>query len=78
MNIVDAATGLLDMAYGNVPTPTVHVMRSDGFPVADGVDMLVGQAIECFRIWTGAAVPPAVFRKAAEDELLRRAEEESC
>ena len=72
-----AATGLLDMAYGDAPTRSVAALRGDGVPVADGLDMLVGQAIGCFRIWTGQEVRPVVFRSAAETELQRRRQEES-
>lgn len=74
---LDAASGLLDMAYGNAPTRSVAALRHDGIPVADGLDMLVGQAIGCFRIWTGEEVDSFVFRNAAETELHRRREEDS-
>ena len=72
-DVVDAATGLLDMAYGDVPTPAVRLARDRGIPVADGLDMLVGQAAASFHIWTGVGVAASVFRIAAEEELLKRA-----
>lgn len=72
--LTDLATGLLDMPYCDVPTPAVALMRSRGLPVADGLDMLVGQAVASFAIWTGSEVDAAVFREAAEQELLKRAQ----
>lgn len=72
-DVVDAAIGLLDMAYGNVPTLAVRLARDRGIPTADGLDMLVGQAAASFRIWTGMSVAASVFRIAAEEELLKRA-----
>jgi shikimate dehydrogenase len=75
---LDAATGLLDMAYGDIPTRSVAILRDRGLPVADGLDMLVGQAVGCFRIWTGRDVEPMVFRGGAESELRRRQEDLQC
>jgi shikimate 5-dehydrogenase len=72
--LTDLATGLLDMPYRDVPTPSVVLMRSRGLPVADGLDMLVGQAVASFEIWTGSEVDAAVLREAAEQELLKRAQ----
>lgn len=72
--ILSAATGLLDMAYADNPTRSVTELQDRGVPVADGLDMLVGQAVDCFEIWSGSKVPPTVFRRAAEAELRRRAE----
>jgi shikimate dehydrogenase len=71
--LMTAATGLLDMPYRDVPTPAVALLRKRGLPVADGLDMLVGQAVASFQIWTGLAVTAAVFRDAAEQEILKRA-----
>lgn len=70
--LLESATGLLDMSYGDKPTPSVETLRKRGVPVADGLDMLVGQAVGSFAIWTGVDVDPAVFRTAAEQELAKR------
>ena len=71
--LISEASGLLDMPYRDTPTPSVVLFRKRGLPVADGLDMLVGQATACFRMWTGRQVPAAIFRNAAEQELLKRA-----
>jgi shikimate dehydrogenase len=63
---VEAATGLLDMAYGFEPTPAVITALRLGLPVADGVAMLIGQAVESFRLWTGRAAPEDAMRAELE------------
>jgi shikimate dehydrogenase len=70
--ILSDALGLLDMAYGNADTPAVEFMKQQGLPVADGLDMLVGQAVASFEIWTGLSIDPEVMRSAARRELTRR------
>ena len=69
-----AEFGFFDMAYGDHETPAVTEMRRRGVPVAEGLDMLIGQALASFRIWTGVAIDPAVMRDAARAELERRRE----
>lgn len=70
--VLEAATGLFDMAYGDEPTGSVTESRRRGIPVAEGLDMLVGQAVESFRLWTGVAADPEIMRAAARTELFRR------
>ena len=57
-DLIDVASGLFEMPYASGVTPATLAMRQLGRPVAVGVDMLVAQAIESFRLWTGCA-PPA-------------------
>ncbi len=71
-HMLASALGLLDMAYGDVATPAVTSLRELGLTVAEGIDMLVGQAVGSFKIWTGVTVDPSIMRRAAEEELLRR------
>lgn len=63
--IVESARGLLDMVYGSTMTPAVAGAVRRGIPATDGVRMLVGQALESFRLWTGRSVPPDVMFDAA-------------
>lgn len=70
--LLAGAVGLFDMAYGDDVTPAVAEMRRRGLPVAEGLDMLIGQAVASFEIWTDAMIDPAVMRKAALEELARR------
>lgn len=50
--VLDRASGLLEMVYGSAPTPSELIMRARGAPVAPGIDMLIGQAMASFRLWT--------------------------
>lgn len=63
--LVRTSVGLLDMAYGDDPTPAVLEARDRGLPVADGVDMLVAQAARAFELFTGHRVPTEVLAGAA-------------
>lgn len=76
-NILSSAQGLFDMAYRDGATPAVAKLRARGMAVAEGLDMLIGQAVGSFKIWTGVAIDPAVMRAAAEGELLRRSMEDA-
>ena len=69
------ATGLFDMAYGGSPTPAVVEARDRGLPTSQGLDMLVGQALVAFRIWTGQEVDRNVMKQAAVEEIKRRMED---
>lgn len=51
--VLDGSVGLLDMTYGSGPTPSEMLVRSMGHPVAPGIDILIGQAMASFRLWTG-------------------------
>ena len=72
-DLLESALGLLDMTYGDDITPAVRLARQRGIPVAAGLDMLIGQAVASFLIWTGIETDPSVMRMAAENELARRA-----
>jgi shikimate dehydrogenase len=65
-DVLSLAAGLLDMAYGPRPTPAVMSMRSLGYPVVEGVDLLLAQAARSFEIWTGRSPPLAAMRKAVK------------
>ena len=46
--------------------------RVRGCRVQDGLEMLVQQAVEQIRIWSGKRADPAVLRRAALDALGSR------
>lgn len=63
---ITSHSGLLDMPYAAGPTPASTVMRAAGRPVADGPDMLLGQAVGAFRLWTGMRPDEHAMRLALE------------
>lgn len=60
----DGLTGLIDLPYGDQPTPAVVEARSLGVPVFDGIGVLVAQAAGSFTLWTGLEAPIDVMRQA--------------
>lgn len=63
--ILDGAAGLVDMPYGPAPTPAVVEAERLGIACSPGLDMLLGQAMAAFTIWTDApADETAMFRAA--------------
>ena len=57
-------SGLLDMPYATGTTPAAVEMRHAGRPVAEGPDMLLGQAAASFRLWTGMEPDTTAMRQA--------------
>lgn len=54
-----------DAVYNPLETRLLKAARDAGAEVADGLEMLVGQAAEQFRIWLGVQPPQAEMREAA-------------
>jgi shikimate dehydrogenase len=48
---------LLDVVYEGWPTPLARAARDAGMTVVPGLDMLVHQAAEQFRLFTGVDAP---------------------
>ena len=65
---------VLDAVYQPLETVLLAAARAAGARCVDGLWMLVHQAVEQQRLWTGRVVDPAVMRRAAESELARRRE----
>lgn len=64
--VIAESVGLLDMAYGPLPTPSIIAARTLGLPTVDGLEMLVGQAALSFEAWIGAVAPYDVMMEAAQ------------
>lgn len=64
--VVEGAVALFEMPYAAGPTPASLAMSESGRPVAPGVEMLIGQALESFRLWTGCRAPTDAIRQALE------------
>lgn len=63
--ILEAAAGLVDLAYGPQPTPASAAMAAEDRPVVDGLTLLVDQAAASFELWTGHPAPRGVMEAAA-------------
>jgi shikimate dehydrogenase len=64
---IDACAAFIDMTYGLTDAPSLVMARERDLPVADGIDMLIGQAIEAFTVFTGLDAPVAVIEAAARN-----------
>lgn len=63
--IFEDCVGLIDMTYGSTETHAVIKAKKRGLPYADGLDMLVGQAVAAFELFTGVSAPLDVLSAAA-------------
>ena len=63
--ILRLAAGLVDLAYGELATPAVDQARATGLPAVDGLEVLVTQAADSFRLWTGHEPNLEVMHRAA-------------
>lgn len=66
------AATVFDTVYRPLETRLLREARERGCRVQDGLDMLVHQAVEQIRIWSGKRADPALLRRAALEELARR------
>ncbi len=58
-----------DTVYNPPETPLIKVAKMRGCEVVYGLDMLVYQGAESFKIWTGIEAPIEIMRKAARRAL---------
>jgi shikimate dehydrogenase len=56
-----------DLAYGPGETELARTARKRGAVVVDGLEVLVHQGAESFRIWTGLTPPIEAMRRAVRD-----------
>ena len=65
--LVEAASGLVDLAYGRVDPPSTVRARELGLAVVDGIEFLALQAGQSFTWWTGLQAPMEVMLEAAKN-----------
>lgn len=56
---------VVDMVYGDEPTPVCRWGRERGARVVDGLEVLVRQGARSLELWTGQSAPVATMRAAA-------------
>jgi 3-dehydroquinate dehydratase/shikimate dehydrogenase len=57
---------VFDLVYSPEETPLIAQARAAGCWTIGGIEMLIGQAVRQFEMWTGAAPPSGLFRDAVE------------
>jgi shikimate dehydrogenase len=60
---------VFDTVYRPLETRLLREARARGCRVQDGLEMLVHQAVEQIRLWSGKRADPALLRRAALDAL---------
>lgn len=60
---------IFDTVYRPLETRLLREARERGCRTQDGLDMLVHQAVEQIRLWSGKSADPAQLRRAATREL---------
>ena len=65
-----------DIVYRPLDTPLLQGARRRGATVIPGIDMLIGQGAEAFRLWTNLSFPIAVVRRAVAPFLYTAPEEQ--
>lgn len=59
---------VVDLVYGDTATELTAAARRGGASVVDGLEILVLQGAESFRIWTGLEPPLNEMRRAVQSE----------
>jgi shikimate dehydrogenase len=72
--IVSLSSAVCDLAYGEAVTPAVAHATASGKPVIDGLDLLVAQAADSFRLWTGRAASVEAMKRALEKDSSGQSE----
>jgi len=62
---------VFDTVYNPMETPLISLARKRDCKVVYGIDMLVYQGAEAFRIWTGVEPPVDVMKRAAIEALRK-------
>lgn len=70
--VVAAARLVFEVVYNHYPSALDQAARDAGVPSLDGLDLLVGQAIDQIRLMTGREADPDPLLTACRTEVLRR------
>ena len=65
--VLEVASGLVDLPYGDQETPAAVEARALGLALADGHEFLLRQAMHSFRLWTGAEIDFASLSHAVRN-----------
>ena len=65
-DLLERVGAVLDLVYGDAPTPFIQEARRFGVPSTDGGEMLVQQGAVAFERWFGVDAPVDAMRAALE------------
>ncbi|MEY3733332.1 MAG: hypothetical protein RL347_691 [Actinomycetota bacterium] len=71
LSVPEVPGALLDVAYGAGPTPLAQAWARRGGAVADGLDLLLWQAVDQVHLMTGLEAPVEAMRAALTRETRR-------
>jgi len=64
VDIIHSRQCVIDLVYGQTGTPLTRVAEERGAAAIDGTEMLIIQAAESYRLWTGMEPPVEVMRRS--------------
>jgi len=70
-DLIQPATTVFDLVYNPLETPLLAAARARGAKAVGGLGMLVYQAAESFRLWTGQDADVAALLAAARASLAK-------
>jgi shikimate dehydrogenase len=59
-----------DIVYRPFHTPLLQAAQRQGAKIIPGIEMLIGQGAEAFRMWTGLTFPVSAVRRIVQPALL--------
>ena len=68
-DLIQPSATFFDVVYNPVETPLVRAARAQGSSAASGLGMLVYQAAESFKLWTGTEADTDAMFSAAREAL---------
>lgn len=77
---IPAGIVVFDLVYAPLETRLLQQAKATGAQTIDGLQMLIQQGVEAFRLWTGLSPPREVIYQAALDAVCAQIdnEEERC
>jgi len=75
---IPARIVVFDLVYAPLETRLLQQAKAAGAQTIDGLQMLIQQGVEAFRLWTGVSPPREVIYQAALAALCSQNEEGRC
>ncbi|WP_283679801.1 shikimate dehydrogenase [Lentilactobacillus sp. Marseille-Q4993] len=70
--LLSPQTVVFDSIYFPLATPLISQAKQNGNLAINGIGMLINQAAESFRLWTGNKMPTAEIKKVVYREIMAR------